>query len=132
MNKDAIIAELREENTYLKAQIERLTRLIQGFKSERYVPQAPLVNQPTLFDTPDDAPVEKEETQHVSYERKKKKHNGRNQLPDNLPIKEVTIEPEEETTGLKKIGEEITETLEYTPASLVKKRVNSPKVCEAR
>jgi transposase len=43
------------------------------------------------------------------------------------PVREITIEPEEDTTGLKKIGTEITETLEYTPASLVKLRTMRPK-----
>jgi len=41
-------------------------------------------------------------------------------LTEHLPVREITIEPEEDTTGLKKIGEEVTETLEYTPASLIK------------
>ena len=127
MDKDKIIAGLREENTYLKAQLERLMKLIRGFKSERYVPQSPLVNQPTLFDVPEDSSDEKEEIEKVTYERKKTKHKGRNPLPENLPVEEVTIEPEEETSGLKKIGEEITETLKYTPASLVKIRTIRPK-----
>jgi len=127
VDKDKIIAGLREENTYLKAQLERLMKLIRGFKSERYVPQSPLVNQPTLFDVPEDSSDEKEEIEKVTYERKKTKHKGRNPLPENLPVEEVTIEPEEETSGLKKIGEEITETLKYTPASLVKIRTIRPK-----
>lgn len=42
-------------------------------------------------------------------------------------MREVVIEPEEDITGLKKIGEEVTETLEYKPASLVKKRTIRPK-----
>ena len=138
MNKDAIIVELKDENAvlkeqifYLKAQHERLMKLIQGFKSERFVPQAPLINQPTLFETPEAVPVEKEETTKVTYERKKTKHKGRNPLPEHLPVEEITIEPIEDTTGLKKIGEEITETLKYTPASLVKKRTIRPKYAKA-
>ncbi len=39
----------------------------------------------------------------------------------------MTIEPEGDVTGLTKIGEEVTETLEYTPAGLVKKRTVRPK-----
>ena len=50
------------------------------------------------------------------------KHPGRNELPEHLLVEEVVIEPEEDTTGMTLIGKEITETLEYTPASLVKKR----------
>src|SRR5690606_35099179 len=59
--------------------------------------------------------------------RDKKKHPGRHALPENLPVREEIIEPIEDTTGMDKIGEEVTETLEYTPASLVKRRVIRPK-----
>ena len=139
MNKDTIIGELKEENTVLKEQVvyhkaqhERLMKLILGFKSERFVPQAPLLNQPTLFDSPEDEPVSEQNNKvTVSYERKRRKHNGRNKLPEHLPVEEVTIEPVEDTAGLKKIGEEITETLKYTPASLVKKRTIRPKYAKA-
>jgi len=48
-----------------------------------------------------------------------------------LPVREVVIEPEEDTTGLKKIGEEISETLEHTPASLIKRRTIRPKYAKA-
>ncbi len=51
----------------------------------------------------------------------------RNAIPDHLPVREVVIEPEGATTGLRKIGEEVTETLEYSPASLVKRRTVRPK-----
>ncbi len=46
-------------------------------------------------------------------------------------MREVVIEPEEDTTGLKKIGEEVTGTLEHTPASLVKRRAIRPKYAKA-
>lgn len=129
MNKDAIIAKQREEIAYLKGQIERLMKLIRGFKSERFVGETPLVNQPTLFDLPEEEKevASAEEVTEVTYKRKAKKHKGRNPIPDHLPVKEIIIEPEEDVTGLKKIGEEITETLEYTPASLVKRRTIRPK-----
>jgi len=129
VNKDAIIAKQREEIAYLKGQIERLMKLIRGFKSERFVGETPLVNQPTLFDLPEEEKevASAEEVTEVTYKRKAKKHKGRNPIPDHLPVKEIIIEPEEDVTGLKKIGEEITETLEYTPASLVKRRTIRPK-----
>ena len=44
----------------------------------------------------------------------RKNIRGRDALPEHLPVREVIIEPEEDTTGLKKIGEEVTETLEYS------------------
>jgi transposase len=54
--------------------------------------------------------------------RKKKAHPGRTKLPDNLPVEEVIIEPEENTTDMIEIGEEITETLDYKPGKLLKRR----------
>lgn len=56
-----------------------------------------------------------------------KKASGFAELPDHLPIKEVIIKPEEYTTGMKSIGEEITDAIEYTPASLIGKRTIRPK-----
>jgi len=43
----------------------------------------------------------------------------------------VVIEPEEDTSAMTKIGEERTETLEYTPASLIKKITIRPKYANA-
>lgn len=121
------IEELKKENLALKQQVSQLLRLINGFKSERFVSAHTAVDQPTLFDL--DTPVVEEQTtkEEISYARTKQKHQGRNKLPEHLPVKEVIIEPEQDVEGLVKIGEEVTETLEYTPASLVKRRTIRPK-----
>jgi transposase len=44
----------------------------------------------------------------------------------------IVIEPEGDLTGLKKIGEEITETLAYRPARLVVLRRVRPKYVDPR
>ncbi len=129
--------ELLIENSKLKADIsalkqryEKLLKLIFGAKSERFVPDE-VPEQLSLFTGAEDSKKEQieEETEVISYERKKKgkKHPGRNEIPDHLPVEEIIIEPEEDTTGMKRIGEEITETLKYTPASLIKIRTIRPK-----
>ena len=109
--------------TSLENQLQQLYKLIGGFKSESFITEA-VIDQLSLFaeDTLETVAETPQET--ISYTRDKKKHQGRNALPEHLPVREVIIEPEENTTGLKKIGEEITETLEYTPASLVKRSDN--------
>lgn len=114
----------------LELQLAQLYRLINGFKSESFTTQA-VVDQLSLFsqDTIGTEQAPSEET--ITYTREKKKHQGRNALPEHLPVKEIIIEPEEDTTGLKKIGEEVSETLEYTPASLVKRRTIRPKYAKA-
>jgi len=123
-------ATIKKEVSSLKEQLAGLYKLISGFKSESFITQA-VVDQLSLFadDTPETAEETPQET--ITYTRDKKKHKGRNALPEHLPVREVIIEPEEDTTGLKKIGEEVSETLEYTPASLVKRRTIRPKYAKA-
>jgi transposase len=48
-------------------------------------------------------------------------------LPADLPREVITIEPEGDTTRLKKIGEEITEQLDVTPAKFFVRRFVRPK-----
>lgn len=118
--------DFASEIASLKEQLNQLYKLINGFKSEKFVNQA-IVDQLSLFSEQEPVKEQEVEQQSITYTRDKKKHQGRNTLPEHLPVREVTIEPEQDTTGLKKIGAEITETLEYTPASLVKLRTIRPK-----
>ncbi len=121
--------DLQQDYAQLRHELEQLKKMIFGSKRERFVTELNS-NQLSLFATEEvDAPVEHTEAkEHIEYDRKApKKHNGRNELPDHLPVHEVIIEPTEDITGMTRIGEEITETLEYTSASLVKKRVIRPK-----
>lgn len=72
----------------------------------------------------DETPVKEK----ITYERKKtSNHAGRNKLPENLPVVEEIIEPEDLTEDMVKMGEEITEILEYTPAQYFKHRIIRPK-----
>lgn len=130
--------ELLQENALqkqriasLEAQLSQLLKLINGFKSERMLRTDVDVNQTSLFDVQSQEGEPELENQTITYDRKKSKHQGRNKLPEHLPVKEIIIEPEEDTEGLVKIGEEITETLEYTPASLIKRRTIRPKYAKA-
>ena len=110
----------------LEHQLQQLYKLINGFKSENFVTEA-IIDQLSLFGEDTVEAVVETPQETITYTRDKKKHQGRNALPEHLPVREVIIEPEEDTTGLKKIGEEISETLEYTPASLIKRRTIRPK-----
>lgn len=136
MSKDEIIAEKEAELiekeaeiNSLKHRLSMLEKMIFGARSERTKHIEVPVNQLSLFakDEQQDGEVEVE-VEQISYTRSKsKKHPGRNALPEHLPVEEVIIEPQENVEGLKKIGEEITETLKYTPASLIKLRTIRPK-----
>jgi transposase len=114
----------------LEHQLAQLYKLIGGFRSESFVSQT-MVDQLSLFSGDPSETVEEAPQETITYTRDKKKHNGRNALPEHLPVREIIIEPEEDTAGLKKIGEEVTETLEYTPASLIKRRTIRPKYAKA-
>lgn len=120
---------LREQNARLKFELETLKRLIFGQKSERFIPAEVAAEQLSLFGQKAEeeaTPV----TETITYERKKasgKPHPGRHPIPEHFPVKEVVIQPDEDTTGLVKIGEERSETVEYTPASLEKKVTIRPK-----
>ena len=129
-------AELESQKTDLESklsetqfQLEQLKRMYYGSKRERFIKNED-ENQMTLpFDVPEEPEPEKQE-ETITYVRKKNKrvnHPGRMALPSHLPVKEIVIEPEEDTTGMKCIGKEVTEQLELTPAKLFIKRYIRPK-----
>ena len=106
--------------------------MIFGSKRERFLAEIN-ANQLSLFSNEEINTVNPVvDKQHIEYDRTTpKKHPGRTELPDHLPVEEIIIEPEENTDGMTKIGEEITETLEYTPGKLVKKITIRPKYARA-
>lgn len=121
--------KLLMEHEYLKQQLAELRRMIFGSKSERFVSSGD-TSQLSLF--AEEAAVHPEgETQEVAYTRQKpkkeKKTPVRMVLPSHLPRVEETIEPDHKEEGSRKIGEEITELLEYNPARLFVRRIVRPK-----
>lgn len=120
--------KLLSENEYLKQQLNELKRLIFGSKSERFVPSDE--SQLHLFESLEQEISEKV-TEEISYTREKpKKENKpavRAKLPAHLPRVEEVIEPEDINEGSKKIGEEITEILEYNPAKIYVRKIIRPK-----
>ncbi|MEO5906410.1 MAG: IS66 family transposase [Saprospiraceae bacterium] len=120
--------ELQQSNAQLRSELDQLKKMMFGSTRERFISKIDQ-HQLSLFGSDHIEPaLNTSVEQHIEYDRKTpRKHEGRNKIPDHLPVHEIIIEPVEDTTDLIKIGEEITETLEYTPASLVKKRVIRPK-----
>lgn len=113
--------ELIFEVSTLRQELAQLKRMIFGSKSERFVPSLP-DEQLSLGLIAEEKPLEIKK-QEVAYIRtkaeKQTKHQGRMPLPAHLPRVEHHIEPQINTEGMKKIGEEITETLEYIPGKLL-------------
>lgn len=137
VSKDEKISQLVQENTdlnsenkNLKWELSQLKKLIYGAKSERHTSTDNSDDQLNLFAAEGSAIEQGEEVkQSITYERKKSanKHPGRHALPTHLPVQEIIIEPDQDVTGLTKISEQVTQTLEYTPASLIVKRTIRPK-----
>lgn len=105
----------------------QLKRLIFGTRSERFE-RGETEDQLLLFET-GDRPVSrpaKRVARTVSLDRPKRKPS-RHLLAAHLPREVIVIEPETDLSTLKKIGEEVTETLDYRPARLVVIRRERPK-----
>jgi transposase len=127
--KQSLASELEQT----QFQLAQLKRMLFGAKRERFIPQDE--NQLSLpFDTEPQADPEKEQ-ETITYVRKKQKrenHPGRLALPSHLPVEEIIIEPQEDTTGMKCIGQEVTDQLELVPAKLFIKRYIRPKYIKAQ
>lgn len=136
MTKQALLSEnisLKKENSSLKFRLEQLQKLVFGSKNERFV-QSTNEEQLELFQSDQELIEPIAEVEQISYDRtKKNNHPGRNSIPDHLPVEEEVLEPEGiDVLSLEKIGEEVTETLKYTPASLIKKRIIRPKYIDRK
>ncbi|GJL61346.1 MAG: transposase [Nitrospirales bacterium] len=121
--------ELVAENLRLKAELAELKRLIFGRKSERFVPDEIASEQLNLFVQHDhEGAEEKTVQQAVQAHSRTKARPKRLKLPEDLPVVEVRIEPHpDEVKGWVKIGEEITEELDYVPGYLRINRYIRPK-----
>jgi len=116
------------EYEYLKQQLADLKRMIFGSKSERFV--ASDDSQLSLFDRKEEQ-VPGPEKIEVSYQKtkpnKEKKSPIRVALPAHLPRVEEIIEPDDIDENDRKIGEEITEILEYNPSRVYVRKIIRPK-----
>jgi transposase len=113
----------------MEFQIDQFKRLLFGAKRERFEGN----NDENQLALPFEVePLEEPEKQQevITYTRKKQKHEnhpGRLTLPSHLPVEEITLEPDEDTTDMKCIGREVTDQLELKPAKLYIKRYIRPK-----
>jgi transposase len=131
---------LYEESTLeivsLKHEIDNLKRLIFGSKKETFIPQNIASSQLSLdIQAETIATCSVIKAQKIEYTRNqveiKKNHPGRTKLPEHLERREIVIEPAQKTEGCKKIGDEVTEELEYEPGKLFVNRYVRPKYVTA-
>jgi transposase len=114
----------------LEQQLQQLQKMMFGSRHERFIPSSPDNPQLSLdIKAEATATVSVISTKQISYtktniavEQKPLQHPGRMKLPESLRRQEIIIEPAEDTTACKKMGEEITEVLEYQPGELYVKQ----------
>jgi transposase len=112
---------LEIDKAVLEDENKRLRGLLYGQKRERFVASTD-PKQLTLALGLESAPEPEAEKEKVSYERKKprqkRKHKPSGRKPWPADLKRVTkvILPEGDLEGMKKIGTEVTEILDFVPA----------------
>lgn len=121
--------DLQRRNDQLAQRLDLLLKRVYGPRADKLNP-----NQLSLFDEPasGDAPVSPPPAPSTVVTTVKTKGHGRRKLPENLKREtEVVDVPDavKQATGGEwvKIGEEISEKLDYTPSNLFVRRIVRPK-----
>lgn len=109
----------------LKEQLAYMKRMLFGKKSERFVDPNQLSlelasEEPVSVSQPEPLPKE-------VIQKKDKRRPIRRPIPKDLPRVVEVIDPDNLLEGSKKIGEEVSETLEYTPGRLWVRKIVRPK-----
>ena len=128
-------ALLRQENDLLRQKVEQLIQKVYGSSSEKIN-----IEQLSLFDESqveveakkpeDDDLIESCEDSSKPPRTPQKRRSREASLPDDLPVEEVTILPEEVQASPKdfrQIGEEVSTKLDYIPAQFKKIITRRPK-----
>jgi transposase len=114
----------------LQQQLDQLKKMIFGSKHERFIPSEENTSQLSLgIQAESIAACSVIDAKRISYiktnvavGKKPLQHPGRMKLPESLRREEIIIEPTTDITACKKMGEEITEVLEYQPGELYVKK----------
>lgn len=157
LSKEALIALIGQKDVLLKernstieqqhtqiiqkeSEIAKLRRMLFGQKRERF--ESSPIQLPIDFgcslSEEDIAALQEAIAQKAEKVREGEKkvpsgpHPGRSPLPKHLPVKEIVLEPLEDTTDMVQMGQEVSETLQYEPSRYYIRRIvrlkNAPKV----
>jgi transposase len=132
-------ARLTAENKLLRAKVDKLVHRIFGKSSESISP----AQLELLLQFPEEDPAGKApaspcrsagadtcEAPPAEHRAPRPATERRPRLPEHLPVVETIIEPDEiraEPEAWRRIGEEISEQLDYDPARFFKRRTIRPK-----
>lgn len=127
-----VIGSLQQENKLLREKLQLfLQRYFGGKKNESIAPAQLEWLLAGLLREAATPPAVVPANQPVAAARKKA---VRQPLPKHLPVERVVLEPEEiktEPGSWKKIGEEVTEELDWKPAKFIKRLYIRPKYVRA-
>lgn len=140
MEKQAeLLVAHSDKITALSAEVAKLRKMIFGVKTERFVPASDATQTDLQLSldlsaaTVAHCKINSATTVHYVRTRVEvvgttpKAHPGRMKLPEHLRREVILLKPETEVSGLRKIGEDITEILDYIPAELYVKQYIRPK-----
>jgi transposase len=128
---EEMFSDLQQKYQLTKYDLEYLKRQLYGRKSERFV-SLDSGQLKLELEQMAEAMQQEQEREQIAYDRKKAKKeekpgHARLPLPSHLRREEIVIEPQDLEEGSKKIGEEITEILEYKQAEIFVKKFIRPK-----
>lgn len=115
-----------------------LKRMVFGSKSERFIPaDESKINQQLILELDAETIAQCRITDATTFtvtrtkteviRNTPKAHPGRMALPEHLRREITILQPDTDVTGMKKIGEEISEVLDYIPGELFVKQYIRPK-----
>ena len=128
-----------DQVTALSAEVAKLRKMIFGVRIERFIPSpdataaqlqlaldlsAETVSQCKITSA---TTIEYVRTRVEVIPAKPKVHPGRLKLPEHLRRETILLKPDSDISGLRKIGEDVTEILDYIPAELYVKQYIRPK-----
>lgn len=119
---------LEQQTENMKQQLDEYRRLLFGAKRERFIAQDP--DQLALPFAVDQEKVLEVVEEQVTISRKKAAkvtHPGRHAFPAHLPVEEIILEPDQDTSNMTCIGQEVTEELDIIPQRLFVRRFIRPK-----
>jgi transposase len=121
----ATLEETRKENALLRQKVEALVRRVFGSSSERVDPaQLELLLQLASSLEYPEAEAPAPEAKPAKLPRPEKKRVPR--IPENLPVVEQVIEPEQAFAApqdWRLIGQEVSEQLDYEPVRFLRRRI---------
>lgn len=123
------ISRKEEQITQLSFELDKFRKYLFGSKSEKLATNQVDLSQMNLFDLGTTEQQQEELSRQVEVAqpekktpKKRAKGTGRMRLPEELRREEIIIEPTEDVSDCKYMGDDVTEVLDVVPAELYVKR----------